>query len=150
MLEPGDPIVSSGCVFNRSLQRVVVRPEFRQIHRLKNILDRLRPTAEAHGSTEHTGPTSDLYEHTDLSRIHEFRGTKIDDNICRSRLPESCQNAIRAGVNVVVSQAFHVSGGGGDDYSVFDILNREYSAIVIRHDWAFVGGGGGGAAATSK
>jgi len=128
-------------VFNRSLQRVVVRPEFRQIHRLKNILDRLRSTAEAHRSTEQTGLTSDLYEHTDLSRIHEFRGTKIDDNICRSRLPESCQNAIRAGVNVVVSQAFHVSGG--DDYSVFDILNREYSAIVIRHDWAFGGGGAG-------
>ena len=145
MLEHGDVIVSSGCVFNRSFQRAVVRPEFRQIHRLKNILDRLRPTAEAHGGIEHTGLTSDLYEYTDLSRIHEFRVTKIDDNIGRSRQPESCQNAIRAGVNVVISQAFHVSGGG-DDYSIFDLLNREYSAIVIRHDWLFVEEGG----ATSK
>ena len=140
MLEHGDAIVSSDSVFNRSLQRVVVRPEFRQSHRLKNILDRLRSTAEAHRSTEQTGLTSDLYEHPDLNRIQEFCGTKIDDNIRRSRLPESCQNVIRAGVNVVVSQAFHVSGGGGDDYSVSDLLNREYSAIVICHDWAFVAG----------
>jgi hypothetical protein len=41
VLEHGDAIASSGSVFNRSLQRVVVRPEFRQIHRLKDILDRL-------------------------------------------------------------------------------------------------------------
>jgi hypothetical protein len=31
----------------------------------------------------------------------------------------------------------------GDDYSVFDLLNREYSAIVIRHDWSFGGGDAG-------
>jgi len=137
VLEHGAAIASSGSVFNRSLQSVVVRPEFRQVFRLKNILDRLRPTAEAHGSTEQTGPTSDLYEHSDLSRIHVLRETKIDDNIRRSRLLERCQNAIRAGVYVVVSQSFYVSGGG-NDYSVFDLLHRECSAIVIRHDWSFV------------
>ena len=44
-----------------------------------------------------------------------------------------------AGVNVVVSQAFDVSGSG-DDHTVFDLLDREYSTIVISHDWAFAGG----------
>jgi hypothetical protein len=42
-------------------------------------------------------------------------------------------------VNVVVSQAFDVSGSG-DDHTVFDLLDREYSTIVISHDWAFAGG----------
>ena len=92
--EPGGfvPLSLSGSfVFNGSVQRVVVLPEFRQVHRLKDILDRLRPAAEAHVGTEQTGLTSDLYEHADLRRIQELHSTKVDDNVRRSRLPESCQ-----------------------------------------------------------
>ena len=109
-------------MFDRSVQRVVVRPEFRQVHRLKDILDIPRPAAEAHVGTKRTGFASDLYEYDDVRGSHKFHGTKVDYNIRRSRLPESRQNTIRVDLDVVVSQDFQVSHGG-DDHTTVDIPN---------------------------